>query len=533
MLCLKCGQEYNGASCPRCDGPVVLVNNTDYLARKKAYEEKQAKLKESASFDKKRGSNETERKPNVKNVENNDNSKKNKAESRRQKIRKKRRRELIIKLILFGVISVLVLAAAGIGIYKLATRKNLIIYMSYNGKIYNVSGLESSFVCNENDAVFTIDKTSFYQPAWPDGIDRDKVIQSLSSEKGRYYSCVTYSEADNDYELWIWNEDFSLSEKNSSYMELMYLSDDGQIIYTSSTKINEEGSIGNHSLIYGKVVSAKNKTYTLSTNIIEDDLRKVCVYSKQNKIIFLSKKDVLKVYDYKKNDTTVIHEQTDGFLSLDRSHGYVSNSGYVNDSSQSDSFYYVSDNRYYKCMLDDYSTGYIAETNGSNVSFYEDNKNKHIYMISNGAIYDISVDKDGKTAEPQLISHIGAQLNICFLHQNDKLLFVDSANQFVELHKGEITIIEKGITDGTLGIIENSSNYLCYIKEKRLYFKKSVNSEPIQVLSNQSFAQTGGISLYKNRLYYYDSNNILHSCSLKGKDENSIGNVDRFWIGSQ
>ena len=45
MLCTKCGQEYEGSQCPRCDGPVILVNNSDYLARRKAYEEKQA-LKE-------------------------------------------------------------------------------------------------------------------------------------------------------------------------------------------------------------------------------------------------------------------------------------------------------------------------------------------------------------------------------------------------------------------------------------------------------------------------------------------------------
>ena len=38
MLCTKCGQEYEGSQCPRCDGPVILVNNSDYLARRKAYE---------------------------------------------------------------------------------------------------------------------------------------------------------------------------------------------------------------------------------------------------------------------------------------------------------------------------------------------------------------------------------------------------------------------------------------------------------------------------------------------------------------
>ena len=48
MLCTKCGQEYEGSQCPRCDGPVILVNNSDYLARRKAYEQK-AQIIETAN----------------------------------------------------------------------------------------------------------------------------------------------------------------------------------------------------------------------------------------------------------------------------------------------------------------------------------------------------------------------------------------------------------------------------------------------------------------------------------------------------
>ena len=47
MICAKCGTEYEGSQCPKCDGPVIKINNSDYLARRKAYEEKQAKLKRS------------------------------------------------------------------------------------------------------------------------------------------------------------------------------------------------------------------------------------------------------------------------------------------------------------------------------------------------------------------------------------------------------------------------------------------------------------------------------------------------------
>lgn len=54
MICAKCGTEYEGSQCPKCDGPVIKINNSDYLARRKAYEEKQAKLKRKEVPDKDR-----------------------------------------------------------------------------------------------------------------------------------------------------------------------------------------------------------------------------------------------------------------------------------------------------------------------------------------------------------------------------------------------------------------------------------------------------------------------------------------------
>ena len=54
MICAKCGTEYEGSQCPKCDGPVIKINNSDYQARKKAYEEKQAKINEKEALGKDR-----------------------------------------------------------------------------------------------------------------------------------------------------------------------------------------------------------------------------------------------------------------------------------------------------------------------------------------------------------------------------------------------------------------------------------------------------------------------------------------------
>lgn len=49
MVCPKCGREYEGTKCPNCDGLDIIVNQDDYLKRRREYEEKQAALKSASS----------------------------------------------------------------------------------------------------------------------------------------------------------------------------------------------------------------------------------------------------------------------------------------------------------------------------------------------------------------------------------------------------------------------------------------------------------------------------------------------------
>ena len=46
MVCPKCGREYEGTKCPNCDGLDIIVNQDDYLKRRREYEEKQADLRQ-------------------------------------------------------------------------------------------------------------------------------------------------------------------------------------------------------------------------------------------------------------------------------------------------------------------------------------------------------------------------------------------------------------------------------------------------------------------------------------------------------
>ena len=155
MLCTKCGQEYEGSQCPRCDGPVILVNNSDYLARRKAYEEKQALKERSASSDKKEESQSDYGQALAKRVQAIKNQSRNKTESKKQsqnrskadsrkqgqssvktggnrngnqekpQIRIARHKvNKRMKMIAAVLIAVVLIGVAAFGIYKLATKKN-------------------------------------------------------------------------------------------------------------------------------------------------------------------------------------------------------------------------------------------------------------------------------------------------------------------------------------------------------------------------------------------------------------------------
>ena len=190
MLCTKCGQEYEGSQCPRCDGPVILVNNSDYLARRKAYEEKQALKERSASSDKKEESQSDYGQALAKRVQAIKKKSRNKTESKKQSQNRSKadsrkqsqskaggsrndnqekpqiriaRRQINkrMKMIAAALIAVVLIGVAAFGIYKLATKKNYALYVSYNGKIYDIAGLDSNYVCDESNAIFAADSKTF------------------------------------------------------------------------------------------------------------------------------------------------------------------------------------------------------------------------------------------------------------------------------------------------------------------------------------------------------------------------------------
>ena len=585
MICAKCGTEYEGSQCPKCEGPVIKVNNSDYLARRKAYEEKQARLKElealkadstdnddtdkvsdndntsnkknhtqkSKNYDegvfditkvdfgevadklksekdkivasgnkllkavgekakngkqidkggknsdninssnnenvnisgnndnnsnningKKRGNinnnrdknkkrnnnknngnnkiydnnsginsnsndntdinnnknnNKNTRKNNNKNDKNgNKNNNKNRNKSNNSNINKnnshnqqnkksatakqknnssddnrqdnggisvsvRKADKAHIPYTKAGIIiaAILVAVAAVVLIVNIAIKKDYNIYMSDGNKIYDVSSLDSKYVCDNNNAVFALDDVTFYTPEWPADIDRDNVILKVASPKGDYYAADVYNTESGNYTFYIWSEDVCKKVVENEYSHnVYYISDKGTVIYEETETINDNGKTGNKMLSMAEIKKDKSDAsgYVCDVRTIERSLKQSYVYSDKNTIIVLNDDGRLYQYDYVKKTTTEVDMYVDDVAALSDTSGmYSSGAEHLNTSDDVESYMYsLSSGENYYVELKNVKTTLLRGITGTSLTYIYDKKNDYIYWISSKKI---------------------------------------------------------------------------------------------------------------------------------------------------
>lgn len=558
MICPKCGQEYEGDKCPRCNGPEVIVNNADYLKRKRAYEEKQAG-KGSASSDKETSDKETSDK--VDSGKGTAGSKKSVQEEvlpdemfRRLKesgskfaqdaVEKtasqakkavKGKKKLIVRIIAAAIVLMLA-SLAGFGIFKLATRKNYVLYMKYNNKIYNVAGIDSKLVCSEDDIVFEADNNSFYIPEFSDEIDKNNIIQKMASNQGKYFTAITYDSVEDKYTLFVWNNSMRLRlAESSNKKEILYISDKGTIIYKDTQVVNDQGALGQTSLMVSKLDKSKDGDVHGVITEVESSLANVYIYSAKNTIIYNSTGNVLYTLNYDKDEKKKeISEDAKNIYALTSKSSvrYSYKANPVNQSDKAEGFIYsVNGNCYYHSISSKNTEDmFIGKFNGSGVELIYDKD--YVYVINSGQVSYASVKKD-VTPVFTVVSKLGGASDYVFLELADTIAAVDENNNLISISSGKVKTIAENITDGSLSIVKNTSSELTYIRDNVQYYKKSLTADEVKMTDVGSDADTVSTLFYKNKLYYYNSDKKLCSCTVKGKNGSVVGDVERFWLGTE
>lgn len=720
MICAKCGTEYEGSQCPKCEGPVIKVNNSDYLARRKAYEEKQARLKElealkadstdnddtdkvsdndntsnkknhtqkSKNYDegvfditkvdfgevadklksekdkivasgnkllkavgekakngkqidkggknsdninssnkenvnisgnndnnsnningkksgninnnrdknKKRNNNKNNgnnkiydnnsginsnsndntdinnnknnnkntRKNNNKNRNKSNNSNINKNNSHNQQNKKyatakqnnnisddnrqdnggisvsvRKADKANIPYTKAGIIiaAILVAVAAVVLIVNIAIKKDYNIYMSDGNKIYDVSSLDSKYVCDNNNAVFALDDVTFYTPEWPTDIDRDNVILKVASPEGDYYAADVYNTESGNYTFYIWSEDVCKKVVENEYSHnVYYISDKGTVIYEETETINDNGKTGNKMLSMAEIKKDKSDAsgYVCDVRTIERSLKQSYVYSDKNTIIVLNDDGRLYQYDYVKKTTTEVDMYVDDVAALSDTSGmYSSGAEHLNTSDDVESYMYsLSSGENYYVELKNVKTTLLRGITGTSLTYIYDKKNDYIYWISSKKI-SYAKFKNDEITDVDVLENTGTSVNVVYIPDKEELVYINDAAQLVKAEKGKKTFIADSLRDGSLSLIKNTDEMLTYIADGRQYYIKNTSSKPVEICEAENMVNTSNTSLYKKRLYFYAKDGQLYSCNLKGGAQNQIGSVERFFVGNK
>lgn len=551
MLCPKCGRNYEGSECPNCSGPKIIVNQSDYQKRKEAYEKKQAELKSASSYSAKEQENseqEMSASDNKKTVDKNNknageyeeinylevmkkvcNTGKDIAETAAGKLSKRKTgikkylKPVIIVLILF-----LVLGAAGTGIYRLATRKNYELYMSSNQKIYNVAGLENNYVCDVSDTVFAVDNKTFYTPVFPAEIDKNNLLISMASDNGEYFTAAVYDDSADKYSLYTWKADGSnvkCISKNAYYKDIKYITDKGEIIYTDVEIVNDEGALGQIQLY---VYDSQEKL-----TLIEKSLREVYVYAGINKLICYNKENELYVYDYEKLSLveTISEETVNVYIEAEEDNLFSAKAENVNTLKSSDAVIYGESGKWYYYDLSEHKSKFIAQETDANVEFVYEEKSGYVYLLFSDKLAYREITTDGVKEMSELDTLTAG--SYIYQGENNVLVYINSDKELCYAQKGKITVIDSGAAAGSLNVVENTDTGFTYVKDSNQYYCKSISTSPVKIYEGAEENGSSQTLLYKNKLYFYTSGNLLYTCSEKGKNLDEFGEVERFWLGTE
>lgn len=435
------------------------------------------------------------------------------------------------------LIAVVLIGVAAFGIYKLATKKNYALYVSYNGKIYDIAGLDSNYVCDESDAIFAADSKTFYTAQWPEQIDSGKNILSVASDNGKYFVTVTYDESNSSgrYSMYIWSKDECvLVSEDNLQKEIMYISDDGLVIYTNINIINDEGSTNGTSLAMSRVKEVK-KQPEAQTTLIEGNLNKAYVYESKHLIVCLTNAGSLYTYDYEKKEKPV--SVADAVMQLwpvseNMTGVYTANADSLNTRKDVDTLLYSKSDGVYYYSCKDASAYKIDKKTDNDADYVFDRDNSLIYRIS-GTSMTSALIRETKVSEYVDVDSMTKEKNYIYNSSDSQIVYVNAKGQLRVVDNNKITDIASDVNAGSLSKVYNKGKALTYVSGGRQYYMDNIKSKAVAILESDAVTDTEGTYFYKNRIYAYDADNILYSNTLKGNDISNIGYVERLWLGTE
>ncbi|MBQ4282420.1 MAG: hypothetical protein IJB96_00645 [Lachnospira sp.] len=525
MLCVKCGEEYEGASCPRCEGPQILVNNDDYLRRKRAYEEKQAQG--SASL-----SNEAESNPEVDFIVQLANKvsktvKDKKKEKAKEQKRKRKTRINVKAVVIAAVALAAIITAIVLLVTSLGGKKNL--YARYNGNVYVIKKDNMVQVGADDNTFFTADEKHFYESTILKDYKAECIIDKQASEKGKLLTAVIYDESTSLYKLMLSNnKDVSCVAESDKRMDIVYVSDNGELVYTALDVVNDEGYAGAYELYIYEALNAKKSLEEGSVKQLTDSLKHTYVLAGRSKVLFVDADSNLCVYDYISDKSVeCIAENVTGVYIMENEYEdrYSFHTGYVSVSDASVGIIY---NEKGRCYYSDFSSGsgervYMgAIPTGVTTMVYK--KNEYMYYRSGDKLSITTFNKvlnetgNGYTTvlDTKELATVNDKSDLLWISDKDSLIYVNSNNDMCMVKKEKVTVLHQNVKGDSIKYIAGSKSGIVYSKDGEWYYNNELNdrgvriSLPEQTNVKETIRHNGKlyILLDSEKLYAYKSGEL-------------------------
>lgn len=527
MLCPKCGEEYQGNKCPRCEGPEIIVNNDEYLRRRKAYEEKQAGIKSASSHIEPSGQDADDETPEEKAAKAVLEGMKKAGDRAKSVVTTNHSRiKKAAAVTAAAMAALIVIIAAAAVVISLANANKGTVYYTQDGKLYQVKQNDEKLAADIENVVFCHDYKHFFETEIPSEVSEKSVSQKMVSDKGEYFAAAAYDENKLLYCLYVWNnKECVLAAESAGQITIINVENDGKIIYKETAIVNDEGGTGNTAL---RVYDMKDSSFTE----VEANAKRIYVYSAYSTIIYLNVDNVLYTYDYSKTGRPEIAaESADSIYIADDSTKdfYTYKAPAVNAASWAKGFIYnAGGGCYYHKINGSGEDVYLGQAAGAGVEFVY-RENKFVYRASSSVLSYASV-KNGIAGEYKKIAELGAKSNIIYISDSETLLGIDNSSVLFKVKSGSMQAVEESVEDGSLARVDNSDKAFAYTKDGACYFAGSVQKKAVQLINAAVKESSQEVIVCKDRIYYRSTSKELMSCDFSGKNAENLGSVEQFWV---
>lgn len=528
MKCPKCGNEYEGDKCLYCGGLDIIVNSSDYEKRKKAYEEQ----KQGASGDE---NPEPPKKKKVKKVKNGknkpekeENDKKNKPDSQSEPTERQKRRRVFIGV---GVGVVLVAGIVFIGI--LSVKNMASIYFKIGTDIYKDDYVYEAHQTGKDDEIWNADTSRLFSVVVPANISGLSIKDKMASMNGDYFSVITYDSILNYYTIWMWNSKGDVVERmltTSNQLELVYVGDDGSVIYKNNEMVGE-GTLVGSSL---NMVDRQKAVFTIGENVVRE-----FIYLRDKSIVYLSSDGNLYLsYFNDVRESVLIASDVNAVMSEVKncSDRYSENAMSVHDSYLKPQIIYVSDGTAYYVNLSGQKRGKLLfETEKTGIDVVYQEKSDYAYCISrlsidgitiSGGSYEVASLAKLKTGSEAV--YLSKAEAIVYLTESGKLVSIKYKNDNFSKKLLESELIVNGKTSGIY--LPDGDEGLLIFNDGKPYFYRNIDEEPI-LLKEYDGGEIKFFSYYGRKLYIVDDKKMMYIFDGKGKLEDTVKDTEFIWIG--